>query len=112
MWEVSGKALPIPRTDGRLVRVAAYDGDRAVAAGRLQVVALAIAPDGEVCGFSDLRVDRHDPRHASVGGTLVLPGHRGHRLGLAMKLATTVGSCSGSRAAPMSRPGMQASTRR
>jgi GNAT superfamily N-acetyltransferase len=62
--------------------------DRAIAVGRVQVVAFAIAPDGELCGFSDLRVNRHDPRHASVGGTLVLPGHRGHRLGLAMKLAT------------------------
>lgn len=62
--------------------------DRAVAVGRCQLVALAVAPDGEVCGFSDVRVDRHDPRHAGVGGTLVMPAHRGHRLGLAMKLAT------------------------
>lgn len=62
--------------------------ERAVAVGRVQVVAVAIAPDGELCGFSDLRVNKHDPRHASVGGTLVLPGHRGHRLGLAMKLGT------------------------
>lgn len=62
--------------------------DRAIAIGALQVVALAVAPDGELCGFSDLRANRRDPRHASVGGTLVLPGHRGHRLGLAMKLGT------------------------
>ncbi len=56
--------------------------------GRVQVVAVAVAPDGHLCGFSDLRINGQDPRHASVGGTLVLPGHRGHRLGLAMKLAT------------------------
>jgi hypothetical protein len=54
----------------------------------VQVVAVAVAPDGRLCGFSDLRVNGQDPRHASVGGTLVLPGHRGQRLGLAMKLAT------------------------
>ncbi len=61
---------------------------RGVAIGRVQVIAVAIAPDGTLCGFSDLRINRADPRHAAVGGTLVLPGHRGHRLGLAMKLAT------------------------
>jgi GNAT superfamily N-acetyltransferase len=61
---------------------------RGVAIGRVQVIAAAIAPDGRLCGFSDIRINRTDPRHAAVGGTLVLPGHRGHRLGIAMKLAT------------------------
>jgi RimJ/RimL family protein N-acetyltransferase len=56
--------------------------------GIINVYGLAVAPDGHLCGFSDLRLRRHDPRHAEVGGTLVMPGHRGHRLGLAMKLAT------------------------
>nr|WP_246298661.1 GNAT family N-acetyltransferase [Nocardioides panaciterrulae] len=56
--------------------------------GIVNVYGLAVAPDGHLCGFSDLRVSREDPRHATVGGTLVLPGHRGHRLGLAMKLGT------------------------
>ena len=54
---------------------------RAAAADRLQVVAAAVAPDGHLCGFTDLRLSRPDPRHASVGATMVLPGHRGHRLG-------------------------------
>jgi GNAT superfamily N-acetyltransferase len=62
--------------------------DRAIAVGRVQLIAAAVAPDGHLCGFSDLGINRHDPRHASVGGTMVLPGHRGHRLGLAMKLGT------------------------
>lgn len=62
--------------------------ERARAAGWLLLMAVAVSPDGELCGFSDLRVARADPSHAAVGGTLVLPGHRGHRLGLAMKLAT------------------------
>ena len=56
--------------------------------GLEQVVAVAVAPDGHLCGFSDLRVNRNDPRHASVGATMVQPGHRGHRLGLGMKLLT------------------------
>ena len=62
--------------------------ERAVSGGRCMVIAVAVAPDGHLCGFSDAAVHRADPRHASVGGTLVLPGHRGHRLGLAMKLLT------------------------
>lgn len=62
--------------------------EHAVATGRCRVVAVAVAPDGNLVGFSDASVHRADPRHASVGGTLVLPGHRGHRLGLAMKLLT------------------------
>ncbi len=61
---------------------------RAMAIGRVQVMAVAVAPDGHLCGFSDVRINRGDPRHAEVGGTLVLPGHRGQRLGIAMKLAT------------------------
>jgi RimJ/RimL family protein N-acetyltransferase len=62
--------------------------ERAVATGRCQVIAVAVAPDGTLAGFSDATVHRADPRHAAVGGTLVLPRHRGHRLGLAMKLLT------------------------
>lgn len=62
--------------------------DRAIAVGRVQLIAAAVGPNGRLCGFSDLKINRQDPRHASVGGTMVLPGHRGHRLGLAMKLAT------------------------
>lgn len=65
------------------------DGEeRASRSGRVWLCGLAVAPDGRLCGFSDLRIHRADPRHASVGGTLVLPGHRGHRLGLGMKLLT------------------------
>jgi GNAT superfamily N-acetyltransferase len=61
---------------------------RNAAHDRTQVLALALAPDDAVVGFSDVRVDAPQAPVAGVGGTLVLPGHRGHRLGLAMKLAT------------------------
>jgi len=55
---------------------------------RQAFVALAIAPDGTVVGTSDLRLDLPDPAAASIGITMVEPAHRGHGLGLAMKLAT------------------------
>ena len=76
-------------TEVRWTRERVRDTEKRFRHERLvNVYGLAVAPDGHLCGFSDLRVRRDDPRHASVGGTLVMPGHRGHRLGLAMKLAT------------------------
>lgn len=87
LGEVPTGDLDLRRTRWTPERV--RDGeDRALRAGRAAVYAFALTPDGEPCGFTDLKVHRADPRHASVGGTLVLPGHRGHRLGLAMKLAS------------------------
>jgi GNAT superfamily N-acetyltransferase len=62
--------------------------ERTLASGRSWLVAVGIGPDGRLVGFHELGVTPSDPRLASVGGTLVLPGHRGHRLGLGMKLAT------------------------
>ena len=49
--------------------------------------AAAIAPDGELVGFSGLNVSLAKPTQAGVGITFVLPEHRGHSLGLAVKLA-------------------------
>jgi len=62
--------------------------ERVRAVGRESWTAAAIAPDGTVCGVSDLRLNRVAPRLAHVGITMVRPEHRGHRLGLALKLAT------------------------
>ena len=61
---------------------------RQVDIGRHVHTSIAIAPDGTVAGASDVRVDDTDHEHAQVGITLVDPAHRGHRLGLALKLAT------------------------
>jgi GNAT superfamily N-acetyltransferase len=61
---------------------------RQVETGRHVHTAIAIAPDGEVAGVSDVRVDEADREHAQVGITLVHPQHRGQRLGLALKVAT------------------------
>ncbi len=61
---------------------------RADALGRRRHVAAAFAPDGALAGYSDLFVPAHVEDHADVGITMVLPDHRGHALGLSMKLTT------------------------
>ncbi len=61
---------------------------RQIDTGRHVHTALAIARDGEVAGVSDVRIDDTDHQHGQVGITLVDPVHRGHRLGLALKVAT------------------------
>lgn len=62
--------------------------DRLVGIGRHLLTALAIAPDGSVAGSSDVRINDAAPTTGQVGITIVDPAHRGHRLGLALKLAT------------------------
>jgi GNAT superfamily N-acetyltransferase len=54
----------------------------------MRFCAAALAPDGELVGYTDLHVSRSKTSRASVGITFVLPGHRGHSLGLATKLAS------------------------
>jgi len=54
----------------------------------LRFEAAALAPDGELVGYTDLQVSRAKAEQAGVGITFVLPGHRGRSLGLALKLAT------------------------
>lgn len=44
-------------------------------------------PTGELVGYSNLHVPAHTPRHALQWDTLVRDDHRGHRLGLAVKIA-------------------------
>ncbi len=61
---------------------------RGRAIGRLRCSAAALAPDGAVVAFTDTGVNLHDPVRASIGITVVAPEHRGHRLGLAVKLAS------------------------
>ncbi len=61
---------------------------RAEEIGQDRFYAAAVSPEGRLVGVSDVRVARADPRIGYVGMTMVLPDARGHRLGLAMKLAT------------------------
>ncbi len=58
-----------------------------VAMGRRLWGTMALAPDGSAAGVSELVVSRHDPVRAYQFDTVVERAHRGHRIGLLMKLA-------------------------
>ncbi len=67
-------------------RLRAYEGD-VQAQDRTRHVYAAVAPDGSIAGHTELVVPAHDPGVIYQWDTLVLPKHRGHRLGLALKVA-------------------------
>jgi GNAT superfamily N-acetyltransferase len=57
--------------------------------GMQRITAVAVAPDGSFVGNSEVHV--HTAPESTLGwqeNTLVMPEHRGHRLGLALKVAT------------------------
>lgn len=58
-----------------------------LAQDRTRHVYVAIAPNGSIAGHTELVVPKHDPQLVYQWDTLVLPAHRGHRLGLALKVA-------------------------
>jgi GNAT superfamily N-acetyltransferase len=68
----------VERLRGREVRRAAQR--------RQQLTVAAVSPAEEVVGYTQLTLSPHAPRLADIDDTLVLPGHRGHRLGLGMKV--------------------------
>jgi GNAT superfamily N-acetyltransferase len=55
-------------------------------AGRHIVAAGAVAPDDTLVGVTEIVVSRYTPSNGFQSGTLVAPAHRGHALGLAMKV--------------------------
>ncbi|WP_323794537.1 GNAT family N-acetyltransferase [Nocardioides sp.] len=55
--------------------------------GRTIVCTAALTGDGEVAAYTDLAVTPHEPGKAYQWGTLVRTADRGHRLGLAVKVA-------------------------
>jgi GNAT superfamily N-acetyltransferase len=57
-----------------------------LAQGRHGWTTVAIAPDGTLAGNTELYVGEHSPGKVFQSGTLVSPAHRGHRLGLALKV--------------------------
>jgi len=70
--------------DGSTVR----EAEALVAAqGRTKYNTVALDADGELVAFSDLATTIHEPGRAYQWGTLVRPDARGHRLGLAVKVA-------------------------
>jgi GNAT superfamily N-acetyltransferase len=79
--------LDLEDTDFTVERVRDLEGRRR-AIGLATFESAAVAPDGVLVGLTGVRTNLHDPRVAHVGVTMVLPGHRGRRLGLAVKLAS------------------------
>jgi GNAT superfamily N-acetyltransferase len=55
--------------------------------GRTRVCTAALTADGEVAAYTDLAFTPHEPGKAYQWGTLVRSADRGHRLGLAVKVA-------------------------
>jgi GNAT superfamily N-acetyltransferase len=55
------------------------------ASGRTKYTTVAVAGNGDVVAYSELVVPTYDPGRVYQWGTLVLPEHRGHRLGMATK---------------------------
>lgn len=60
---------------------------RRKAQGRSGLTAVAYGPDGDLVGNSELVIKPDSAGQVSQANTLVLRAHRGHRLGLALKLA-------------------------
>jgi GNAT superfamily N-acetyltransferase len=55
--------------------------------GRTKFNTVAVSAAGEVVAYTDLATSIHDPLRAYQWGTLVHREHRGHRLGVAVKVA-------------------------
>lgn len=60
--------------------------EQSLAQGRHGWITVAVVADGTLAGNTELYVGEHDPGKAFQWGTLVSPPHRGHRLGLALKV--------------------------
>jgi len=61
--------------------------ERLTRGGLTELAVLALDADGQAVGLTELARSRHVPWRAMQSGTLVLPEARGHRLGMALKLA-------------------------
>lgn len=57
------------------------------ARGKHDLGVAALTPDGTMVGLTEIVVSEHAPGWGFQSGTLVLPEHRGHGLGVAMKVA-------------------------
>jgi GNAT superfamily N-acetyltransferase len=79
--------LELEDRDWTVERVRAAE-ERRVQVGLATFESVALAPHGTVVGLTGVRVSTHDPVVAHIGVTMVLPEHRGHRLGLATKMAS------------------------
>ncbi len=72
--------------ESRTPEIYAEDLGRLEQQGRTMVHTVAIAPSGEVVAYNDLVVRADAPEDVMQWGTLVRREHRGHRLGMAVKV--------------------------
>jgi RimJ/RimL family protein N-acetyltransferase len=79
--------LDLEDRDWTVERVRAAE-KRRVDVGLATFESVALSPDDTVVGLTGVRVSTRDPVRAHIGVTMVLPEHRGRRLGLATKLAS------------------------
>ncbi|UUW92168.1 GNAT family N-acetyltransferase [Pimelobacter simplex] len=94
-WLAVWSTLPTEAPTGESEReddsadVAAFRAMEATQArqGRRSWHAVALDAAGEVVAYTEVVVPAHDPGVAFQWGTLVARGHRGHRLGVALKVA-------------------------
>lgn len=91
MQTVMGQDVPIgnldytpPALDADRVR---HNDERMAAQGYTSITTVARHAGGELAGYSLMFVDANDPSGVSQDDTLVMRAHRGHRLGVALKLA-------------------------
>lgn len=88
LMDTDAPSGPLPRSTVRwdAARQREYEQRRA-ARGDTTYVTVAVAPDGGLAGFTRIFSTTALPVQVRQSGTLVVKRHRGHRLGLAMKLA-------------------------
>ena len=94
-WAEIEASLPTEAPVGDIVREPETPSVEAVRAEEAQhgpmgvtsYKTVALAPDGELVAFTEVAITTFDPGLAFQWGTLVRRAHRGHRLGLAVKVA-------------------------
>lgn len=91
---LSGLVLAESPTGDRVVHAVERSADdytgtlqQLLARGGRRIEAVAVADDGTLAGLASLEVPADPDAWIEVGGTLVLPEHRGRRLGMALKCA-------------------------
>ncbi|MDQ3481681.1 MAG: GNAT family N-acetyltransferase [Actinomycetota bacterium] len=62
--------------------------ERLLAMGRVETATVALAPDGTVAALTEMMITESGRGSVFQGGTLVLRPYRGHRLGIATKVAS------------------------
>lgn len=89
--DVPAGGLTIDEERWDAARVRAYE-DRGLSSGRTMLVQAALAPDGSIAGYTELEL-APGKRVAYQADTLVIAAHRGHGLGMRLKLANLVRLC-------------------